>query len=102
MMYFMVKCAICTLTFLALVSYTFRILGGHGRLVGSSHQTMAQISSVDPITEGNILLPRHMQLFWVSSALKRSQKVLKVGGIVKIRGCIFKKMGSTVISRLVL
>ena len=69
----------------------FRILGGHGRLVGSSHQTIAQISSVDPITEGNILLPWHMQLFGVSSALKRSQKVLKVGGIVKIRVAFSRK-----------
>ena len=34
----------------------FRIFGCHARLVGSSHETMAQISSFDPIVEVNILL----------------------------------------------
>lgn len=79
----------------------FRILSSHARFFGSSqssHQTMAQTSPLYPITEGSIRLPWHMQLFWVSSALKRSQKMLKVGGIVKIRGT-FSKMGPTVIAK---
>lgn len=41
----------------------FRILGSHARLIGSSHQTMAQISSLDPIIQVNILLLCHIRLY---------------------------------------
>ena len=76
--------------FSGLCELHFRILGSHTRLIGSSPQTMAQISSLDPIIQVNILLLCHIRLYQVSSALKWSQKVSKVGGIIKFQGWIVK------------
>lgn len=101
MMYFVVKCAICTLTSLALVGYTFEFLA-------------VTLDLLDPATKQwrrslhLILLLKSISYFYTFGAVWGLQcpQIASEGakGSVELSnfGVAFSKMGSIVVPRLVL